>query len=352
MSGTGSADEFVAGSATVWCLQPGWQFARSGNGLDFFTDVRRIRVSARPDLVDALLECLTTSGSGGAGPGVAGAVDDRRQLPRVLARLEHLRVVGRRPRQVEGGPQVDPADRAQAAYLERIGLEPTEAQAALGASCVLLLGLGGTGSAVLQHLVGAGIGGVVLVDFDIVESSNLGRQFVHSRATLGWPKTTSATAYAKSHSTSIRVRTENQKITSAADVAAILKRAPEVCAAAVCIDTPAGLSFDLCAEPLWQAGVPFIHGGAMTQSGFFGPLFAETHGSPPPARLGLGPTDRAALLDACFAPYNTMLGAYMAAELVHHLSGAGHLVDYRERTFVDWSRIRPEKIPASPDRVG
>jgi molybdopterin-synthase adenylyltransferase len=44
---------------------------------------------------------------------------------------------------------------------------------------VLLLGVGGLGSGILQSLVGLGVGEVSIVDFDVVEPKNLARQFAY-----------------------------------------------------------------------------------------------------------------------------------------------------------------------------
>jgi molybdopterin/thiamine biosynthesis adenylyltransferase len=52
-------------------------------------------------------------------------------------------------------------------------------QAALSSACVALIGLGGIGSPALQYLAGAGIGRLVLVDNDVVDTSNLQRQTIY-----------------------------------------------------------------------------------------------------------------------------------------------------------------------------
>lgn len=55
-----------------------------------------------------------------------------------------------------------------------------EGQQKLLNSTVLLIGLGGLGSPVSMYLAAAGVGHLILVDFDTVELSNLQRQIVHS----------------------------------------------------------------------------------------------------------------------------------------------------------------------------
>ncbi len=64
-------------------------------------------------------------------------------------------------------------------------------QKMLDASAVIF-GLGGLGSPVAMYLAAAGIGRLVLVDFDVVELSNLQRQIVHQTDDLNRPKVESA----------------------------------------------------------------------------------------------------------------------------------------------------------------
>lgn len=67
-----------------------------------------------------------------------------------------------------------------------------EGQQRLLAARVLIVGLGGLGSPVALYLAAAGVGHLVLADFDQVELSNLQRQIVHRTADLGRRKVESA----------------------------------------------------------------------------------------------------------------------------------------------------------------
>jgi len=73
--------------------------------------------------------------------------------------------------------------------LPEVGLE---GQRKLKAARVLMIGTGGLGSPVGLYLAAAGIGTLGLVDFDVVDSSNLQRQIIHGTKDVGRPKIDSA----------------------------------------------------------------------------------------------------------------------------------------------------------------
>jgi len=67
-----------------------------------------------------------------------------------------------------------------------------EGQQKLLDSSAAVFGLGGLGSPIAMYLAAAGVGRLVLVDFDVVELSNLQRQIVHQTSDLKRPKVASA----------------------------------------------------------------------------------------------------------------------------------------------------------------
>src|SRR3954468_3803824 len=68
-----------------------------------------------------------------------------------------------------------------------------EGQRRLKSARVLCVGAGGLGSPAALYLAAAGVGTIGLVDFDVVDETNLQRQIVHGTSTVGKPKLTSAT---------------------------------------------------------------------------------------------------------------------------------------------------------------
>ena len=65
-------------------------------------------------------------------------------------------------------------------------------QERLKASSVLCIGTGGLGSPLLLYLAAAGVGRIGVVDFDVVDASNLHRQVIHGTASVGKRKVLSA----------------------------------------------------------------------------------------------------------------------------------------------------------------
>lgn len=73
--------------------------------------------------------------------------------------------------------------------MPEVGLE---GQKKLKAAAVLLVGAGGLGSPLALYLAAAGVGHIGIVDFDVVDHSNLQRQVLHSTESIGTSKLTSA----------------------------------------------------------------------------------------------------------------------------------------------------------------
>jgi adenylyltransferase/sulfurtransferase len=67
-----------------------------------------------------------------------------------------------------------------------------EGQRRLKNARVLVVGAGGLGSPALLYLAAAGVGTLGIVDFDVVEESNLQRQIIHGQSDIGRPKAQSA----------------------------------------------------------------------------------------------------------------------------------------------------------------
>ncbi|RWS02620.1 adenylyltransferase and sulfurtransferase MOCS3-2-like protein [Dinothrombium tinctorium] len=99
----------------------------------------------------------------------------------------------------------------------------SEAQTKLKNTSVLIVGCGGLGSPSSQYLVGAGIGKLGLVDGDVVETSNLHRQVIHTEKNVGKPKAESAFEFLRSLNSNVEFEKLQLRI-SRANAIDIIKR--------------------------------------------------------------------------------------------------------------------------------
>src|SRR5262249_28470842 len=87
-------------------------------------------------------------------------------------------------------------------------------QRKLKAAKVLCIGAGGLGSPVAMYLAAAGVGTIGLVDFDVVDYSNLQRQILHSTPDVGKPKLQSAKEKLQALNPEIDIRTHEVALSS------------------------------------------------------------------------------------------------------------------------------------------
>jgi len=96
--------------------------------------------------------------------------------------------------------------------LPEVGME---GQQKLKAARVLCVGTGGLGAPLALYLTAAGVGTIGLVDFDVVDESNLQRQVIHSQATVGKLKVDSAELTLKGLNKNVNIVKHNTMLTSA-----------------------------------------------------------------------------------------------------------------------------------------
>jgi adenylyltransferase/sulfurtransferase len=87
-------------------------------------------------------------------------------------------------------------------------------QRKLKAARVLTIGAGGLGSPLSLYLAAAGVGTIGIVDFDVVDLTNLQRQIVHGTSTLGRPKLESAAARLSDLNPNVRIEKHETRLTA------------------------------------------------------------------------------------------------------------------------------------------
>lgn len=87
-------------------------------------------------------------------------------------------------------------------------------QSKLKKAKVLVVGTGGLGAPLLQYLTAAGVGTIGVIDFDVVEDSNLQRQVLFSVEDIGKPKTEAAVAKMRALNPHVNFIIHNTQLTS------------------------------------------------------------------------------------------------------------------------------------------
>jgi adenylyltransferase/sulfurtransferase len=152
-------------------------------------DVRYLEKEATPVKAGDSLS-IVPSIAGGAGPAAARAAAPAG--PPVLSNDEILRY-------------------SRHLIMPEVGLE---GQQKLKAARVLCIGAGGLGSPLALYLGAAGVGTLGIVDFDVVEITNLQRQILHATPDVGRPKLDSAAAKLKAMNPYLELRTFETRLTS------------------------------------------------------------------------------------------------------------------------------------------
>jgi sulfur-carrier protein adenylyltransferase/sulfurtransferase len=102
-------------------------------------------------------------------------------------------------------------DYSRQVLLKEIG---AKGQASLARARVLIVGLGGLGSPVLQYLAGAGVGYLGLIDADNLDASNVHRQPIYALSDVGNPKVDLARAAITRINPSVQVATHGMRLSS------------------------------------------------------------------------------------------------------------------------------------------
>jgi molybdopterin/thiamine biosynthesis adenylyltransferase/rhodanese-related sulfurtransferase len=139
-----------------------------------------------------------------------------------------------------------------------------EGQARLSAGCALIVGAGGLGCAVLQYLVAAGIGRLILIDHDVVEESNLHRQPLYRMSDLGQPKVEAARTALLQSNPGVRIDAHAERLTAT--------NAPRhVQAADVVVDAADSLAVTyILSDACQRAATPLVSASVLGLAGYVG----------------------------------------------------------------------------------
>ncbi|MDR2660637.1 MAG: ThiF family adenylyltransferase [Lactobacillaceae bacterium] len=136
-------------------------------------------------------------------------------------------------------------------------LDPSVYQSKLTSSTVSIIGIGGIGGTSAEILARSGIGKLILVDDDVVDSSNVTRQSVYTELDIGKFKVDVASEYLLKLNPDINIVTKKMHINNKLDLESFFKISNVVIAAA---DTPFFLIDEWVDENVKKFDVPAIIG--------------------------------------------------------------------------------------------
>ncbi|MFO1372375.1 MAG: molybdopterin-synthase adenylyltransferase MoeB [Candidatus Competibacteraceae bacterium] len=220
-----------------------------------------------------------------------------------------------------------------------------DGQERLRQSHALIVGLGGLGSATAMYLAAAGVGQLTLVDFDVVDLSNLQRQILHHTVDIGRLKVESA----RDTLLALNPLVEVTAIPKALDEAELLNQLQQT---DVVVDASDNLPTRLAINAACvQAGVPLVSGAVIRLEGqvlvwrpgrgnaCYRCLYRTAETNPETcAQTGV------------LAPVVGVIGSIQAVEAIKVLTGIGETLDGRllllDAARMEWRTMRTRRDPA------
>jgi molybdopterin/thiamine biosynthesis adenylyltransferase len=216
-------------------------------------------------------------------------------------------------------------------------------------SRVLVIGLGGLGSAAALYLATAGVGHLTLVDHDTVDLTNLQRQIAHTQARVGQPKVESACQALLAINPDLSITTVQERA-DAQRLQTLVAHADLVLDCSDNFQTRQALN-----AACVRQRVPLVSGAAIR---FDGQLAVyDPRQTDSPCYACVFPPDTQLEETRCatmgvFAPLVGIIGSMQAAEALKLIGGAGHpavgrllMLDGRD---MRWTDIRLPRNPHCP----
>lgn len=219
-------------------------------------------------------------------------------------------------------------------------------QRKLKAASVLMIGTGGLGAPLGMYLAAAGVGRLGLVDFDVVDASNLQRQIIHGTKDVGRPKIASARDRLEDINPHVEIETHETRLTSANAMSLFVNY--DVIVDGTDNFPTRYLVNDACV----LTGKPNVYGSIFRfegQASVFwaerGPCYRCLYPEPPPP--GLVPS---CAEGGVLGVLPGIIGAIQATETIKIILGAPDIMVNRLLLFDAWRmRFRELKLRKNPD---
>ena len=199
---------------------------------------------------------------------------------------------------------------------------------------VVLIGVGGLASWCLQHLVAAGLGRIVLVDFDRVEESNLSRQSLFLQEHVGRKKIDAAADMIGKLSTHTTVDAVDQRVNSETDITKLVERFHPIDLVILTADRPIwGISV-WASHACGKAKIPLLRGnsngvgpimvlGETACPACEWPALKETFEDAEEIIRYYRTEPRSSVVKSALSTEIALAGTLLADEALHHLATTG-----------------------------
>jgi adenylyltransferase/sulfurtransferase len=213
---------------------------------------------------------------------------------------------------------------------------------------VLCVGAGGLGSPALMYLAAAGVGMLGIIDFDVVDESNLQRQIIHGQSDLSRPKAESARDSVLEINPLITVNVHNELLTND-NVLEIFSQYDLILDGTDNFATRYMVN-DACV----LLGKPYVWGSIYRFDGQvsvfwdeYGPNYRDLYPDPPPPGMVPSCAEGGVLGVLCAA-----IGSVMATEAIKLITGIGDTLLGRLLVFdaleMTWREVQIRKDPNTP----
>ncbi|CAN5221764.1 molybdopterin-synthase adenylyltransferase MoeB [soil metagenome] len=211
-----------------------------------------------------------------------------------------------------------------------------------------IVGLGGLGSPAALYLAAAGVGRMILNDFDRVDVTNLQRQILYDDGDIGVSKPEAAARRLARHKTSTRYELVDRRL-SRDELHDVAHRCDVVLDGSDNFGTRFAVN-EACA----RARTPLVSGAAIRFEGQIA-VFRHDLGGGPCYRCLYAESDET--LEDCagsgvLGPLVGVIGSFMAVEAIKLLTGVGETIHGRLLTFdalaAEWRSVNLKRDPECP----
>lgn len=213
---------------------------------------------------------------------------------------------------------------------------------------VMIIGMGGLGSPAALYLAAAGVGTLVIADYDDVEVSNLQRQIIHHTDAIGEPKVVSAQRALERLNPDVVVEALAERLTP--ESLLTQARACDVVLDATDNFTTRYAINDAC----WSAGTPLVSGAAIRWEGQVAVFDPRSVDAPCYRCLYREGSDEAlnCAENGVIAPLVGIIGTCEAMETIKLICGIGETLSgyvlYFDARHMDWRKLRLRRDPECP----